>query len=114
MSPLEAGEGMTKTQCDYDGYDVVGSGGGKLGEAGCLFKDEDNQWEYVEVKGGLVQRFLGTGYYIVPMELCTVDEDQETLRTSVDEDTIKNSPYLDSALDLSRSHAAGVREYYGL
>ena len=61
-----------------------------------------------------MQRFLGTGYYILPRELCTVDDGQETVRASVDEDTVKNSPYLDSALDLSRSHATGVREYYGL
>ena len=114
MSPLDAGEGMTKTTCDYDGYDVVGSGGGKIGEVGCLFKDENNQWEFIEVKGGMVQRFLGTGYYLIPMELCTVEEGQETVRTSVDEDTVKNSPYLDSALDLSQRHATGVREYYGL
>ena len=45
MSPLEAGEGMRKTKCDFDGYEVVGSGGSKIGEVGCLFKDEDNQWE---------------------------------------------------------------------
>ena len=48
------------------------------------------------------------------MELCTVEEGQETVRTSVDEETVKNSPYLDSALDLSQRHATGVREYYGL
>ena len=72
------------------------------------------QSEYVEVKGGMVQWFLGTGYYLIPSELCEVDNDQNTVRTSVDEDTVKNSPYLNSALDLSKSHALGVREYYGL
>ncbi len=114
MSPLDAGEGMRKTKCDYEGYDVLGSGGGNIGKVGCLFKDEDNQSEYVEVKGGLVERFLGHGYYILPMELCTVDEGQQTIRASVDEDTVKHSPYLDSSLDLDRSHATGVRKYYGL
>ena len=43
-----------------------------------------------------------------------MEEGQETVRTSVDEDTVKNSPYLDTALDLSQRHATGVREYYGL
>ena len=43
---------MRKTKCDFDGYEVVGSGGSKIGEVGCLFK--------------LVLRFLGTGYYILP------------------------------------------------
>jgi hypothetical protein len=114
MSPLGAGEGMRKTACDYDGYNVVGSGGGKIGEVGCLFKDEDSQWEYFEVKGGLVERFLGSGYYILPTELCTVDDGQETVRASVDENTVKNAPYLDSSLDLSRAHASEVRDYYGL
>jgi hypothetical protein len=114
MSPLEAGEGMRKTECEYDGYDVVGSGGGNIGTVGCLFKDEANQWEYLEVKGGLVERFLGTGYYLLPMELCTVDHERGTVRTSVDEDTVKNSPYLDSSLDLSQHHASGVRDYYRL
>jgi hypothetical protein len=114
MSPLDAGQGMRKTACDYDGYDVVGSGGGKIGKVGCLFKDEDSQREYVEVKGRLVDRFLGSGYYILPMELCTVDEGQGTVLASVEEDTVKNSPYLDSSLDLSRGHASEVRDYYGL
>jgi hypothetical protein len=27
---------------------------------------------------------------------------------------VKNSPYLDSALDLSHAHASGVRDYYEL
>ena len=114
MSPLDAGEGMKKIACDYEGYDVLESGGGKIGTVGCLFADEDDQSEYVEVKAGVVQRFLGTGYYLIPGELCEVDNDQKTVRASVDEDTVKNSPYLDSALDLSREHASGVREYYGL
>ena len=61
-----------------------------------------------------MERALGHGYYILPRELCTVDDGEETVRASVDEDTVKNSPYLDSALELSKSHATGVREYYGL
>ena len=114
MSPLDAGEGMKKSDCDYVGYDVVDSGGAKIGTVGCVFADEDDRWEYVEVKGGVVRRMLGTGYYLIPMEFCTVDNDQETVRTSVEEATVKNSPYLDSALDLSHAHASGVRDYYGL
>jgi hypothetical protein len=61
-----------------------------------------------------VERALGTGLYLLPMEICTVVEGEETIRASVDEDTVKNSPYLDSALDLSQAHISGVREYYGL
>jgi hypothetical protein len=48
------------------------------------------------------------------MELCTIDGDGENVRASVDEDTIKNSPFADSVLDVSRAFATQVREYYGL
>lgn len=63
------------------------------------------------MEGGLVERALGTGYYLLPAELCTVDEDLEIIRASVDGDTVLNFPYLDSALNLSSDHASGIREY---
>ena len=114
MSPPEAGQGVRKLEDRYKGYDILDPGEDKIGTAGGLFVDEHDGREYVEVQGGLVERALGTGYYLLPKELCTVDGDQETIRASVDGDTVKNSPYLDSALDLSSDHASGVREYYGL
>jgi hypothetical protein len=43
-----------------------------------------------------------------------VDGEREVIRVSVDGDKVKISPYLDSALDLSADHAAGVLDYYGL
>ena len=85
--------------------------GDKLGTTGGLFVDEHDGREYVEVRGGIVERALGTGYYLLPMELCTVDEEQGTLRASVGGETVKNSPHPDSALALSSDHASGVREY---
>ncbi len=114
MSPPEAGEGMRKLEDGYTGYDIVDPRGEKVGTVGGTFVDEHNLWEYVEVKGGLVERALGTGYYLLPLELCTVDHDRRTIQSSMDEATIKDSPYLDSALVLSSAHASGVREYYGL
>ena len=114
MSPPEASEGIRKLEDRYSGYDIVDSRDAKVGTAGGVFLDENDQREYVEVKGGLVEQAPGTGYYLLPMELCAVDEGEETIRASVDEDTVKNSPYLDSALALSPEHASGVRDYYGL
>jgi hypothetical protein len=114
MSPAEAGQGTRKLEDRYDGYAILGPGGDDIGKAGGLFVDEHDGREYVEVQGGLVERALGTGYYLLPMELCTVDEEQETIRATVDGNTVKNSPHLDSALALSSDHASGVREYYGL
>lgn len=63
------------------------------------------------MEGELVERALGTGYYLLPAELCTVDKDLEIIRASVDGDTVLNSPYLDSALNLSSDHASGIRDY---
>ena len=77
--------------------------------------DEENHHEYVEVKGGLVERALGSGHYLVPVELCEVDSDGENIRASVvDGDTVKNSPFADAALDVTPSYASQVREYYRL
>ena len=75
---------------------------------------KDGGREYVELQGGLVERALGTGHYLIPMELCSVDGEGGTIRASVDEDTVKNSPFADSALDVSHAHASQVREYYGV
>lgn len=114
MSPPEAGQGTRKLEDKYKGYDILDSGEDKIGAAGGVFVDEHDGREYVEVQGGLVERALGTGYYLLPVELCTVDDEGDTIRTSVDGDTVKNSPYLDSALSLSADHVSGVRDYYGL
>ena len=114
MSPPEAGQGTRKLEDRYNGYAIVDPENDDIGKAGGLFVDEHDGREYVEVGGGLVERALGTGYYLLPMELCMVDEEQETIRASVDGETVKSSPHLDSALALSSDHASGVREYYGL
>ena len=103
MSPPEAGQGVRKLEDRYKGYDILEPGDDKIGTAGGLFVDEHDGREYVE-------RALGTGYYLLPTELCKVDGDRETIRASVDGDAVKNSPYL----DLSSDHASGVREYYEL
>ncbi len=112
MSP-EAGGQLRKDEGRYSGHDIVDSSGNKIGTAGGVFVGDNDGREYVEVKGGLLERALGTGHYLIPMELCT-DDDERNIRTSVDGDTVKNSPFADAALDVTPSHAARVREYYGL
>jgi hypothetical protein len=115
MAKPEAGEGLRKLEDRYAGYDIIDPASDKIGTAGGAFVDEDNPlWEYVEVKGGLLQRALGTGYYLLPMGLCTVNHERKTLQASVDKATVEDSPYLDSALEVTRDHALGVRSYYGL
>jgi hypothetical protein len=41
-----------------------------------------------------------------------MDGEREVVRASVDGDKVKNSPYLDSDLNLSAGHAAGVHDLY--
>ena len=60
MSPAEAGEGFKRLEDRYKDYDVVGRDGENIGTVDALFLDEDAQTEYVEVKGPLVGRLLGT------------------------------------------------------
>src|SRR5918998_4212674 len=98
MSP-EAGGEISKHEDRYSGHDIVDRAGNKIGTAGGVFVDDGR--EYVEVRGGLLERALGTGYYLLPMELCTVDPDGEQIRASVDAETVKSSPFADSALDVS-------------
>ena len=114
MSPPEAGQGTRKLEDRYSGYEILGPDGDRIGKAGGLFVDEHDGREYVEVPSAGSSSALGTGYYLLPTELCTMDEEQGKIHASVDANTVKNSPYLDSALALSSDHASGVREYYGL
>jgi hypothetical protein len=115
VSPAEAGEGFTRLQERYAHYHVVDRDGNKIGTVEAAFLDEDNQREYVEVKGGLLGRALGTGSFLVPMELCTVDDDERIIRVSADKEKVKDSPPLDSAAEVvTRGHESIIRRHYGL
>ncbi len=103
----------TSTSTSILGNRVMRKEDPKFLTSGGVYVDEEDH-EYVETKGGLLERALGTGHYLIPMELCTVDGDGENIRTSVDGDTVKNSPFADAALDVTPSYASQVREYYGV
>ncbi len=78
MSPPEAGQGTRKLEDRYKGYDILDSSDDKIDSAGGVFVDDHDGREYIEVQGGLVERALGTGYYLLPVELCTVDDERDT------------------------------------
>ena len=71
--------------------------------------------ELVEIERGLLGRVLGTGATLIPMEICTVDDDDKIIRVSADKDTLKHSPALDAAaVVVTRGHEAVVRAHFGL
>ena len=114
MSPAQAGEGFTRED-RYAGHLVVDRAGDKVGKVGAVFLDEDNGRELVEVTRGLLGRALGTGACLIPMEICTVDDDARDFRVSADKDTLKHSPSLDAAAAIvTRVHETVVRTHYGL
>ncbi len=116
MSPAAAGEGIRRFEDRYKDYDVVDRDGEKVGTVDVLFLDEDTQTEYIEVKGPLVGRLLGTAdSYLLPMEICTVDDDERTVRASAEKETVRNGPALDAAARaVARENVSVVRDYYGL
>ena len=114
MSPAQAGEGFTRED-RYAGYHVVDRTDDKVGTVEALFLDKDNGRELVEVERGLLGRALGTGAILIPMEICTVDNDERIIRVSADKDALKHSPALDAAADVvTRGHEAVVRARFGL
>jgi hypothetical protein len=115
VSPAEAGEGFRRLQERHAHYHVVDRDGDKIGTVEAAFVDEDNQREYLEVKGGLLGRALGTGSFLVPMELCTVNDDERIIRVSADKEKVKVSPPLDAAAEVvTREHESIIRGHYGL
>jgi hypothetical protein len=114
MSPAQAGEGFTRED-SYAGYHVVDRTDHKVGTVEAVFLDNDNQRELVEVERGLLGRALGTGAFLIPMEICTVDDDDRTIRVSADKDMLKHSPPLDAAAEVvTRGHETVVRAHFGL
>jgi hypothetical protein len=114
MSPAQAGEGFTREdRCA--GYHVVDRTDEKVGTVEAVFLDKDNQRELVEIERGLLGRVLGTGATLIPMEICTVDDDNRIIRVSADKETLKHSPALDAAAEVvTRGHEAVVRAHFGL
>jgi hypothetical protein len=116
MTPAAAGDGFKRLDDRYDDYDVVDREGEKIGTVEASFLDEDSQTEYIEVKGPLVGRLLGTAdSYLLPMEICTVDDDERTVRASADKETVSNGPALDAAARVvSHRSVSVIRDHYGL
>ncbi len=106
---------LRKVEERYEGYDVQDVDGDKIGSVDATYVNEDNQREYLAVSGGLSSLIPGTsGSNLIPIEICTVDNNQRVIEVSTQKDAVKNSPSLKGASDLTPEYEAQVRGYYGL
>ena len=103
-----------KLQDRYAGYDVVDADGDKIGTVDTTYVNELDQREYVAVSGGLTGLIPGTSSSIVPLDICTVDNNRRTIQASTHKDTVKNSPSLSTNQEMTPEYEAQVRDYYRL
>jgi hypothetical protein len=110
----DAGQ-LRKVEERYDGYDVYDVNHDKIGSVDATYVNESNQREYIVVSGGLSSVIPGSsGSYLIPVDLCTIDNNQRNIEASTTEDAVKNSPSLSSNTDLTPEYEQEVRKYYRL
>ena len=112
--PTSAG-GLRKVAERYDGYDVLDIDGDKIGSVDATYVNEANQREYLAVSRRLQSLIPGTwGSNLIPLDLCTVDNNQGVVEVSTQKDAVKTSPSLKGTSDLTPEYEAQVRSYYGV
>ncbi len=109
----EAG-GFRELKERYDGYDVYDADGDKIGTVDTTYVNEANQREYVAVSGGISGLIPGSKGNLIPIDLCTVDNNQRSIRVSTDKDAVKNAPSLGGSSGLTPEYEAQIRSYYRL
>ncbi|CAA9456641.1 MAG: hypothetical protein AVDCRST_MAG02-2381 [uncultured Rubrobacteraceae bacterium] len=103
-------DGYTAIEDRYAGYTVVDQDGSKIGKVDDLFLDESDNPEYFGVKMG----FLGTRSTLIPADITTTDEANNTITVSTDKETAKNGPAFDDDREITPEYENEVRSYYGL
>lgn len=98
----------------YAGYDVMDADGDKIGTVDTTYVNELDQREYVAVSGGLTGLLPGTSSSVVPLDICTVDNNRKAIQASTHRDTVKNSPSLSTSQEMTPEYEAQVRDYYRL
>ena len=110
----DAGQ-LRKVEERYEGYDVFDADHEKIGSVNATYVNESTQREYIVVSGGLSSLIPGSsGSYLIPADLCTIDNNQRNIEASTTEDAVKNSPSLSSNTDLTPEYEQEVRKYYRL
>ena len=101
---------FTAAEDRYAGYTVVDEGGAKIGKVDDLFLDENDSPEYFGVKMG----FLGTSSTLIPADVTTTDETNQTISVSSDKETVKDGPAFDDDREITAEYENEVRSHYGL
>jgi PRC-barrel domain len=103
---------FTKLEEQFKGYEVHDPQGEKIGTADDLFVNENDQPEYIGVKTGLLG-MLGIRSTLLPIEVCTVDEERRVIEISESKDHIKDAPSFDGE-DITPEYENTVRSHFGL
>ena len=114
MSAQQGARELRQMEEMYSRYEVVDQNGDKIGTVDTAYIDERDQHKYVAVSRGLMGPIPGTGYNLVPLDICRVDNSRKTIEVSVDKDMVKDSPSVDTGRPLSSEQASQVRGYYRL
>ncbi len=103
-------DGFTAVEDRYAGYTVYDRDGDKIGKVDDLFLDENDTPEYFGVKMG----FLGTRSTLIPAEITSTDESNQSITVSSDKDTVKNGPTFDDDREITPEYEREVLGYYGV
>ena len=114
MSETGSTGGFRKLGDRYARYDVLDSDGEKIGSVDTTYVNEVDQREYAAVSGGLAGLLPGTSSTVLPLDICTVDNNSNTITASTHKDTVKNAPSLNSGAEMTPELEAQVRSYYRL
>jgi len=101
----------------YNRYDVVDTNGDKVGTVDVVYASEGTggaQREYVAVKRGLAGLIPGTGSSLIPLDICTIDNNSRTIRVNAQKDAVQNSPSLSTNQEMTPEYEGQVRGYYRL
>jgi uncharacterized alkaline shock family protein YloU len=112
MDHKERNDRFTKLEERFKGYEVYDPQGEKIGTADDLFMNENDQPEYFGVKTGLLG-MLGMRSTLLPIEVCTVDEERRVIEVSESKDHIKDAPSFDGE-DITPEYENTVRSHFGL
>ncbi len=114
---MDRGEGLgefRELKERHENYTVYDVDGDKIGTVATTYVNEANQREYVAVSAGLSGLIPGSKASLIPLDLCTVDNNQRAIAVSTDKDAVKNAPALGGNTDLTPEYEAQVRNYYRL
>jgi uncharacterized alkaline shock family protein YloU len=108
----ERNDGFTKLEEKLKGYEVYDPQGEKIGTADDLFMNENDQPEYIGVKTGLLG-MLGMRSTLLPINVCTVDEERRVIEVSEPKDRVKDAPSFDGE-EITPEYENTVRSHFGL